>query len=189
MAQIDFRTLILRVDASIKSAVADGFQTLSAGDSVKVVLTNLPGATVGSLELFLFSKASPAVALVTPATSFAAVPGRHDSFYATLDLASAALTSAMSALEPGEPLVARLYVADANVVWADTDISIYPSPHLDQSSWPDPEAPFAREDDVILKADLLAGVTPIVAMPTLTAAQREARFEALLQLLSSLSAP
>ena len=189
MSLEDFRTVIFRVDASIKGAVADGFQTLSAGDSVKVVLTNLPGATVGSLELFLFSKASPAVALVTPATSFAAVPGRHDSFYATLDLASTALTSAMSGLEPGEPLVVRLYVADANVVWADTDVSIYPSPHLDQSSWPDPEAPFVREDDVILKADLLEGLAPILVMPTLTAAQREARFEALLQLLNDLTTP
>jgi len=187
MSLEDFRTLTLRVDPSVKGAVAEGFASLSAGDSLKVVLTNLPGADVSSLGLYVFSKAVPAVALMTQASSFAAVPGRHDSFYASADISSAALTSAMAALEPGDPLTVRLYVADSDFVWADCDIDVYPSPHLSQSSWPDPESPFVRESEVVLKSDLAAGLAPIVEMPTLTAAQREARFNALLQLLITLS--
>ena len=184
----DFRTLTLRANGD-KSAVAEGFASLSQGDSVKLVLTNLPGADLASLTVYIFAKASPLVALITPATSFAAVPGRHDSFYASADISSSALTEALVALEPGDQLAARLYVADDNVGWADCDIGIYPAPHLAQVSWPAPEAPFARADAIILRADLLAGITPIIAMPTLSPAQREARLNALLDLLSTLSQP
>ena len=189
MSLLDFRTLTLRIDSSTKGAVAEGFASLSQGDSVKLVLTNLPGADAASLAVYLFSDAVSPVALITPITSFAAVPDRHDSFYASADISSSALTLALAAVKPGDPLTVRLYVADDNVTWADCDIDIYRTPHLAQSSWPAPTAPFARTDTVILRSDLLAGVTPIIAMPTLTAAQREARFTALLSLLSTLAQP
>jgi hypothetical protein len=189
MSLLDFRTLTLRVDPSTKGAVAEGFASLSQGDSVKLILTNLPGADAESLAVYLFSDAVSPVALITPVSTFAAVPDRHDSFYASADISSAALTSALAAVKPGDPLTVRLYVADDNVVWADCDLDILRSPHLSQESWPDPEAPFARTDTVILRSALLAGVTPIIAMPTLTAAQREARITALLSLLSTLSQP
>lgn len=187
MSAEDFRTLTLRVDPSTKGAVAEGFVPLSQGDSVKLILTSLPGADLSTLAFYIFSKATTPVALITPATAFAVVPGRHDSFYTSADISSSALTSALVALEPGEPLTVRLYVADTNVVWADCDIDIYRAPHLSQESWPDPESPFAREEDVILKTDLAAGLAPIIVMPTLTAAQREARFNALLELLDTLT--
>jgi hypothetical protein len=72
-------------------------------------------------------------------------------------------------------------------VWLDVAAPLAPAPYLDQDAWPEPESPYAQTAAVILKADLLAGITPILAMPTLTAAQREARMQALLELLETLA--
>jgi hypothetical protein len=196
-----YRTLVLRVCTATKSATLEGFQTLSQGDSLKLVLSEIPGADLDSLKAYLFSKgtrpvppattpaATSPAALVTPATGFQVDPDTGTRLYATWDISSATLTTALQDLLAGEALTARLYVADDNAVWVDCDIGVLPAPHLAQVSWPDPEAPFARTDDIVLRADLLAGVTPIIAMPTLTASQREARLVALLTLLSTLAQP
>lgn len=189
MPLADFRTLTLRISPTTKSATAEGFSVLSQGDSIKLVLTNLPGADVSSLSFYLFTKATPPEALISPATSFAEVPDSSNSFYASADISSATLTTALASVLPGNALVARLYVADSNAVWADCDIAIQPSPHLSAESWPVPEAPFAETPQVILRSDLLTGLAPISIMPTLSAAQREARFEALLSMLTSLATP
>ena len=186
MALDDFRMITLRATGN-KAAALEGFTDLSQGDSVKIVVRNLPGADVSTLKFYLFSKAAPAVALITPATGFAAVSGFADAFYATADISSAALASALDDLELGDPLIVRAYVADTNFVWIDSDLEILPSPHVGAGPWPEPVSPFAMEDEVILKADLLAGITPILAMSTLTPAEREARMNALLNLLNSLA--
>lgn len=186
MASDDFRIVTLRA-AGNKAAALEGFTNLSQGDSVKVVVRNLPGADLATLRFYLFTKADPAVALIAPVTGFELVPGTSDAFYSSADIRSGALATALGAVEPGSALTVRAYVADTYMVWVDCDIDILPTPHLSETSWPGIEAPFATEDEVILKADLLAGITPILSMPTLTAANREARMNALLALLNDLA--
>lgn len=186
MASDDFRIVTLRA-AGNKAAALEGFTNLSQGDSVKVVVRNLPGADRTSLRFYLFSKADPSVALISPATGFQLVPGTSDSFYATASIASDNLATALDTVEPGSALTVRAYVADSYMVWVDCDLDVLPSPHTAETSWPAVTPPFAAEADVVLKADLLAGVTPILTMPTLTAADREARMNALLTLLNDLA--
>jgi hypothetical protein len=81
-----FRTLVLRINTATKSTVPEGFQTISQGDSLKLVLSELPGADLTSLKAYLFSKGTRPVA---PATT----PGIPDP--------NVYLSSALSALFAG----------------------------------------------------------------------------------------
>ena len=180
-------TVKIRVNPQDKTAVYDGVTRLSFGDILTVAISGALGADLSSLGLYIFSKDTSS-ALVAPVTAFERSTS-SGSFQSTANLtvATATLTSEISELAPGEPLVARLYVADSNRVFADCDIDILPSPHTSASSWPEAQAPFVTEDQVILKSDLAEGLAPILVMPTANAAQREARMEALLSLLSDLT--
>jgi len=183
----DFRTVRIAVNTD-KSAAMDPPVPWHAGESLKLVVSGLPAsADPDTLLLSLHDTTTPFGALLTPPAAWYAVPEVPGSYYASLDLATDEISDYLADTTPGDAKYARLYLADAEGVWLDVAVPLAPAPYLDQSAWPEPVSPYAQTAAVILKADLLAGITPILAMPTLTAAQREARLQALLNLLETLA--
>lgn len=183
----DFRTLRIRVNPD-KSAVLEPPFRVNAGESLKVIVSGAAGADVGTLLLSLHAKESPYTALVTPPAAWYAVPAEPGAFYASLDMATDAVDTLLADTGPGDEVVVRLYVADSGNVWADCDLPLTPAPYRDADTWPAPQPAFLTAASGVTKESLAAGVAAVKALPTLTAAQREARVQALLDLLDAATA-
>ena len=194
----DFKQLKLIASTNARSATVDGIVDLYYGDSIKLYVKNLPKADVDTLRADLYSKPNAAgiLAQCLP-ESFAAVAGKPHDFYATLTLFTDEIKDYLEDAEAGEPLLTQLVISDTNGVWVDITLDLYPNPQLD-GEIPPPivSDPYIRESDLesalsdylltedsIDKADLNTDLLAVQALPTLTAAEREARFNALLTAL------
>ena len=178
-----FRVTTFRA-TPFKTAIIDGHYPWHVGDSVILTVSNIPGAEVSSLHAAVYARDK--ACLTSPATGWREDPENPGTFYSALDLGSSALDSALEDTPSGEPFSARLYISDANTTWVDMSIRVLPSPHR-APGWPDPADPYPKASEVVLKADLRTGLAPILGMPTLNAAQREARLQALLDLLNAIA--
>lgn len=198
----EFKVLKLLCDGDSRSATVDGITELYFGDSIKMYLKGLPNADINTLRVDLFSRTSPAGLLAqTLPGNFSLVPDKPYDFYCTLSLLTASIDTLFEAQIPGEAYQTRLIVSDTNGTWADVEFPLFHNPALSAASLPPlVDNPFITAAAVnsllnkyllatksLDKAALSAGVTEVQNLPTLTPAQREARFNALLVLLASLS--
>lgn len=179
----EFKTVTFRLDRSSRAASCDFAERLHYGDDLKLVFTGVSGIDQPSAEVALFPQT---IATTTSlgsggtAGSFSFVEGRTDAIYCTLSLLTVPLKALVDAVTPGTPVTVRLYLADSEKTWLDTDIDIYPSPIKATYS------PATAGDRYVTLGDLDAVVAAVQAMPTLTAADREARFNALLTRLGGI---
>ena len=198
MASDEFKVLKLLCKPNARSATVDGIVDLYYKDSIKLYLKNLPLADVDTLRADLYSKPDVAgiLAQVLP-TNFSQVTGKPHDFYATLSLFTDELKAYLTDAEAGEPLEAQLQVSATNGTWVDRTLEIYPNPAaMEEIPPPTVTDPYLKEsdltaaladylliDDSIDKASLNAALDAVNVMSTLTAAEREARFNALLSAL------
>ena len=174
----DFKTLTLRLDVSTRTASAEGPSVLHYGDSLKVVVSGIYGASKDALTLGFLSPTGAFYS--TGGTSFSWVPGCLDAAYVTVSLDSAPLATAMASVEPGTPVPCRIFLVESGAVtWLDMAAEILPSPLLTVNPV-DPQDPF------VPRSALIGLAASVSSMPTLTAAQREARMQALLSGLAAL---
>lgn len=184
----DFRTLHIRANPD-KSAILEPTFHLNAGESLKVVLSGAEGVDPSTLVLSLHGKEAPFPALVTPPSVWYPTPGNPGSYYASVDLSTSAVTSLLSGVIPGGEVLIRLYVADGSNVYVDCDVPLSPAPYRSAGTWPAPTSPFATENQVVLRSALHGALQEILAMPTLSAANREARLQSLIAALYAATTP
>lgn len=177
-----FKTVVLRVDKATRDAVPEGIKVLHYGDSVTFVITEMMGCDPSDLVFGAFDADSVQVASLSG--SFAFVPGTNDKVYANVSFATAEALAAVSDLPLGDPATLRLYLYESGgKTWLDTSMDIFPEPVVAYSM---PNPPPVAGNAYVTQADLAAALAPVLAMPTLTAAQRESRMDALLQILTNL---
>ena len=213
MSVAEFKEVKMSCEPKTRFATVAGIKDLYFGDSIKLYLKNLPLADVDTLRADLWSQTSPAglLASAAPTTgpldgvvaAFSAVPNKPYDWYCTLDLLTGEIETALTSQTPGEPYPVHLIVGDTNGVWVDAGMNLYHNPALSAETIPplagDPFVsgsalatalePYALIDDTVDRSDLYADLLVVQAMPTLNPAQSEARFNALLALLVSVSTP
>ena len=173
-----FRTLTLRADKASRTAFCEGLQNLHYGDAITLVVSGVQGCTPASLVFGIYDPDSTCISIAT--TAFAFVPGCVDKVYAQISLLTVEAAAATAALAPGVPVEVRVYLYETGgKTWLDTSASLYPNPAV---SGGDGTACIAY----VTAGDLAALATSVAAMPSLNAAQREARFNALLVGLQAL---
>jgi len=177
-----FKTVVMRVDKSSRSAEPEGLSSFHYGDSITLVVTEMLGCDPAHLTFGAFDVDSNQLATVSG--SFAFVPGTSDKVYASVSFATAEALAAVSDCALGEPAPVRFYLFESGgKTWMDTSVDLYPEPLV---AYTLPSPPPAAGNAYVTQADLAAAIAPVLAMPTLTAAQREARVDALLQILTTL---
>lgn len=176
-----FKEATFRIDAGSRSATLDSADTFHYGDSLVLTFAGVPDIDLATATLGIFAKTAGnyTAAVTVAAGDMHYVSGTTDSVYCLASLLTSAVKTAVDAMIPGTPATFRLYLRDSGATFLDQDIEIYPSPLTNASP--------ATPGDVYVTAAQIKAVTDAVAlMPTLTAAQREARFAALLTLLGGL---
>lgn len=174
----DFKTITFRVDLESRTASLEGPRVLHYGDSLKLVFTGLYGCRKDSLTAGFISPSEEAYS--TGGLSFSWVPGSKDAVYTDVSLDASGLASALDGVLPGSSVPARFYLSESGAVtWVDMPFSIMPSPLLNI-------APAEPEGTFVPRSALIGLAGAVAAMPTLTPAQREARFQYLLTGLSGL---
>lgn len=173
-----FRTVTLRCSAGGRPASPDCGDVLYAGDSLKLVLTQAKGVDESAATLGFFGADGELVSSCAafPFTRSAEDPGM---LYATVSLATDAAHAAVAECGPGDGAPVRCYVYDGVATWADAAFTLMPQP-LAAGGTPGTGAAH------VTKAELKAVADAVSAMDTLTAAQREARMNALLAALAAL---
>lgn len=175
-----FRTVTFRVDPPTRTAVTDFPCVLHAGDdSLIFVFANVYGIDPDTCAAGLFSPSDPTQNLGA-FSGFAFVPGDTSAAWCRADLTSRELGAALAPSALGECASLRLYLKDAVRTWLDTDVPVCREP----LSSADPASPASG---YITAAQLAAAAAAVSEMPALTAAQREARFAALLAALEALA--
>ena len=174
-----FRTVTFRCSAGGRPASPDCGDVLYAGDSLKLVLTQAKGVDESAATLGFFDADGTLVSSCAafPFTRSAEDPGM---LYATVSLATDAAHAAVEGCDPGDGAPVRCYVYDGVATWADAAFTLMPQPLAAGGGTPGTGAAH------VTKAELIAIATAVAAMDTLTAAQREARMNALLAALAAL---
>ena len=109
------------------------------------------------------------------------MPGNCDAAYVTLNLRTDGMKDLTEASVAGTPVQVRLYVVDSVKTWLDQEVDVYPNPLLAGSATATPGDRFVTVGELHDIAETLA------AMPTLNAADREARFNRLITMLGGLN--
>ena len=174
-----FKTVTLRADRTTTSAVVEGIGVLHLNDSLTVVVTNVLGCDPASLLFGIFSAADAPLHEGCPVWQF--VPGCVDKVYATVSLASAEATALAATLEAGESVDVYLNLAESGGrTWVDIALPFRESPAVSGGSG-------EAATQYLPRAALASVASEVAAMPTLTAAQREARFAKLIQRLAEIA--
>lgn len=180
----DFKTLILRIDRGGRTAVSDFGEVLHYGDGLKVILKGVRGLDLPSAEVSMVAPVDGAYTVLTTGGepgNVNQVPGDCDAAYVTLNLRTDGMKDLTEAVDAGTPVTVRLYLVDAVKTWVDQEIEVYPSPLLAGSATATPGDRFVTVGEMHDIAEALA------AMPTLNAADREARFNRLIAMLGGLN--
>jgi hypothetical protein len=143
------------------------------------VLTQAKGVDESAATLGFFGADGELVSSCAafPFTRSAEDPGM---LYATVSLATDAAHAAVEGCDPGDGAPVRCYVYDGVATWADAAFTLMPQPLAAGGGTPGTGAAH------VTKAELKAVADAVSAMDTLTAAQREARMNALLAALAAL---
>lgn len=187
-----FKTVTFRVDPPTRTSVTDTPCVLHVGDdSLIFVFSNVYGIDPASCVAGLLDPEVPGHNLAT-FLSFAFVPGDTSSVYCRVSLATVELAASLdggtvdsvtlSGVGIGEAKTLRLYLMDGTRTWLDMDVPVYREPLSSASG-------ATASSAWVTKAALAAVATHIKTMPTLTAAQREARFQYLVDGLEDLISP
>lgn len=176
-----FKNVTFRIDEGSRSATLDSGDTVHYGDSLVMKFCGVAGIDPDTATLGLFAKTAGnySAAVSVAAGNILFSPGTTDTVYCLVSLLTSEVKKAVDAVLPGSPAVFRIYLRDAEATFLDQDIEVYPSPLVSAS-------PSAPGDVYVTAAQIKAVTDSVAAMPTLTAAQREARFAALLTLLGGL---
>ena len=199
----DFKIIKLLCTGDSRSATVDGVSELYFADSIKLYLKDLPDLDIASARVDLYTVTAPAghIAETLP-SGFSGVVDKPYDFYCTLDLNTPETEDLMDPLAPGDPVPTRLIVSDTNGVWADVEFNLYANPAASSSGQPpivgDPFVtesalataltPYLLTTDSIDKSSLNIDLTAVQSLPTLSPADREVRFNALLTVLLSATA-
>ena len=171
--------MTLRVNRADGSAVVEGLSVLHLGDSLVIVVTNVMGCAPASLLFGIYDADGTALHVGTPSWTF--VPGSVDRVYAAVSLASSAAETLAAALSAGESVDVFLNLAEGGGrTWLDIALPFRNSPAVNDTQG-------GASVAFVSKAALAAIADEIIPMPTLTAAQREARFALLLTRLAALA--
>ena len=179
-----FKTLTFRVDPPTRTAVTDVPCVLHVGDdSLIFVFANVYGIDPATCVAGLFDPADSGQNLGVFST-FAFVPGDTSAVYCRVGLNTdeLATAAAVAAADMGEAAALRLYLMDGTKTWLDTDVPVYREPLSSASG-------ATASSAWVTKASLAAIAAAVNMMPTLTAAQREARFQYLVTALAALATP
>lgn len=171
--------MTLRANRSDASVVAEGLSVLHLGDSLSLVVTNVLGCTPANLLFGIYAADGTALHVGSPTWAF--VPGSIDRVYASVSLASSAAETLAATLAAGESVDVFMNLAESGGrTWVDAAFPFRNAPAVNDTQGQASSA-------FVAKATLAAIADEVTAMPTLTAAQREARFALLLTRLAALA--
>ena len=176
-----FKEVNFRVDSGSRTATLDASDTVHYGDSLTLRFYGVGGIDLDTATLGVFAKTAGnyTAAVTVPPGDIHFSPGTVDTVYCLASLLTAGVKEAVDAVPHGSPATLRIYLRDSEATFLDQDLEIYPSPLTSAS-------PASPEDVFVTAAQLKAVTDAVAAMPTLTAAQREARFQALIDGLGGL---
>ena len=179
-----FKEVTFRIDAGARTATLDASDVVHYGDSLVLTFVGVPGINIASASLGIFVKTAGnyTAAVTVAAGDMHFSPGSVDTVYCLASLLTTEVKAAVDAQLPGVPATLRLYLRDSEATFLDQDIDVYPSPLVSAS----PATPGDLYITAAAVKAIIDGVGGVAAMPTLTAAQREARFVALLTGLGGL---
>ena len=176
-----FKTLTLRACRGSRAAVCEGLRDLHFGDSLTVVVTGVAGCVPAALVFGVYGPDSELLSAVG-AGGWAFVPGSTDAVYASVSVdADPAAVNLANTLAPGVPVEVRLYLYETGGrTWIDSAIDFYPNPAVAGGT-------AGAANSFVTRAQLAALADSVLAMPALTAYQKEQRFLTLLNGLAALA--
>ena len=162
-----FNTVTIRPDPAFPGSLSEGPAAFHFMDSVTLVVCGVSVADPSQLLFAAEDASGNEVARLLAGTSWAAVPGRAGSVYASVAFDLQAAKDLSDAGTPGRPSPIRLYLRDpSGRTVLDASADFFPCP-FPVGGTQNPAG------TAVLKAALAAAVSAVRAMPSLNAAMRE----------------